>query len=234
MELAYQTDTTLADLYGQREQASERNARHFESMHYHVNDRKGYRGRQYTWNMSPAEVLDAARTFLAIPESELPAWRREDHRHIGKDLDGVETERQVIERLDHEIAELQKVYAADPWPRYFPCQTHNEHIHSGYGCAGLKHNSVLLWQPDLSGHTIEEAVAKLGPRLCTHCYPNAPVEYTQGEPDTSCPGSGKYIQFPAGTPLHRQRYGACPEEGCRYSGRLTQYGYVRKHAKKES
>jgi hypothetical protein len=227
MDLAYQTDTALAELHVQREKADSLRDSVTEDLHYTVDDKMGYRGRSRVWTMSTHEVLEAARALQAVTEADLPARRRESRRHIDGKLARYEELTETISRLNHEIGELDKIHAADPWPRYFPCRTHNEHIHSGYGCSGLKHNSVLMWQPELSGHTVDEAVAKLGPKLCTHCFPNAPVEYTQGEADTSCPGSGKFVRHPR--PYHRE-YGKCPE--CEYSGQLTQYGYIRRHQPK--
>lgn len=65
------------------------------------------------------------------------------------------------------------------WNRYFGVP--DGHIHSSMDCHSCNNGAYatsFVWLPELSGSTEEEAVAVGGSTLCTHCYPTAPVEWT--------------------------------------------------------
>jgi hypothetical protein len=75
--------------------------------------------------------------------------------------------------------ESEAVYAAAPWARYWLVTTSDGHIHSSTGCCTChkgKSRTGFALVPYLSGRPVEDAVADLGPALCTACYPSAPVE----------------------------------------------------------
>jgi len=226
-EQAVRIDTKLEELHLALQEASDKRHHHFEDLHWAIEDRPTYIGRRQTWKLSVPEL---ARIAQARVETDQDNDVRRGHGFFAKKLAAIAEWAEPIARLEHEIAELDALYKADPWQRFHPCQTGNPHIHAGWGCAGLKHNSILLWEPQLSGLEMADAVAKLGPKLCTHCFPSAPVEYTQGDPDTSCPGSGAYVPLAKGANPYRKRWSKCPE--CEYSGQLTPSGYVRKHQPK--
>jgi hypothetical protein len=64
------------------------------------------------------------------------------------------------------------------WPRFFPTETSGGgHIHSSTSCRTLYVSTDIRWRPDLSGKTVDEAVAELGPLLCQVCFPEARAEY---------------------------------------------------------
>jgi len=64
------------------------------------------------------------------------------------------------------------------WPRFFPTQTSGGgHIHASTSCRTLYASTDIRWRPDLSGKTVDEAVAELGPLLCQVCFPEARAEY---------------------------------------------------------
>ena len=77
------------------------------------------------------------------------------------------------------------------WSRFFLVQ----HIHSNQYCSSFRPTTRVGWLPEVSGLTEAEAVAEYGAILCTICFPSAPVEWTQGKQDDSCPGSGKSIDW---------------------------------------
>jgi hypothetical protein len=64
------------------------------------------------------------------------------------------------------------------WPRFFPTQSSGGgHIHASTSCRTLYASTDIRWRPDLSGKTVEKAVAELGPLLCQVCFPEARAEY---------------------------------------------------------
>lgn len=57
------------------------------------------------------------------------------------------------------------------------------HIHSSMTCHSCNKGerpTEFVWLPQLSGSSSDEAVAEQGATLCTHCFPDAPVEQTTG------------------------------------------------------
>lgn len=68
------------------------------------------------------------------------------------------------------------------WTRYYLVVSSSGHVHRHMDCFtcnnGKEPTSFALY-PSLSGSTVAQAVAKLGATLCTHCFPEAPVEYCE-------------------------------------------------------
>lgn len=127
---------------------------------------------------------------------------------------------------------LDGEYHSRPWARFFLVTSSDGHIHSNTRCSSFP-RTQHGWQPELSGKTEAEAVAKLGPLLCTKCFSSAPVEWTRGvekaTADGYCPGRGKQA-------LEAQmRYvsprGVCPDCGSRTIG-VSKLGKVLKHRPK--
>lgn len=99
-------------------------------------------------------------------------------------LDRFAALRSEMAAIKAEAAELDAVYQAAPWSRFFPCLASNGHIHSSLrGCHTIGWDTAMGWHPSLSGKSVEEAVQMppkgLGPALCTHCFPGAPVKHTR-------------------------------------------------------
>ena len=67
------------------------------------------------------------------------------------------------------------------WNRFYAVQ--GGHIHSSmdcHSCNKVGNRTSFVWLPELSGSSSDEAVAEQGATLCTHCFPDAPVEQTTG------------------------------------------------------
>lgn len=65
------------------------------------------------------------------------------------------------------------------WPRYSVVP--GGHIHSDMGCFTFhrgKSRTDVRWAFPVSGDSVEEAIEVYGEALCTHCYPDAPVDKT--------------------------------------------------------
>jgi len=77
------------------------------------------------------------------------------------------------------VQESENDYRSRPWARYFLVTSSDGHIHASTGCStcnkGREPTGFAL-VPYLSGAAPADAVADLGPALCSVCFPEAPVE----------------------------------------------------------
>lgn len=130
------------------------------------------------------------------------------------------------------------------WPRFFKVTSSNDgHIHKGHGrydCPSFRDSTTFGWHPELSGLTEKDAVTKLGPYLCTHCYPSAPTEWKQ-DPEAAklaekakqeCPGSRTYAEMDERMARRISRYATCPV--CGEGVNVTSGGKLRAHKPKEA
>lgn len=131
------------------------------------------------WGMTHGEALEAMKTagdggVRALGAGTTPA-------RVLADMERLEAGRdQVAARM----AELEAVYREYGWTRFFPCGNRDGHIHSSLrGCSSVQWDTDMGWEPALSGHTVGEAVAKLGPTLCSKCFPGAPAEQCRSRVD---------------------------------------------------
>ena len=147
-------DAKLAEAYAEHARVWKL-IRHFEQeAHREAGDKLNRHGREAWWDLSLADALDRA-----------PRSRAEIDR-LYKSLAGVQAE----------LADAGNAYAG--WSRFFPTETTSGgHIHSSTSCHTLRVSTDVRWRPDLSGKTVDEAVAALGPLLCQVCFPEAKAEY---------------------------------------------------------
>jgi hypothetical protein len=214
-ERAVEVDTALADLYDRRWGALDRVAAAMRNAHFIVRDRQITKTR---WAMTDDEALAAVRAKIeAMPSHPNSRTYQSLLDEVARLLDV------VIPEVDAQITPLQAEYYADPWPRFFLVTNHGGHIHTSMHCSTCHPTTRYGWLPALSGLTEAEAVAQQGPRLCSVCYPTAPVEWTVGAPKAAqCPGSGK-----PGERIGRTRYGMCST--CHRSYAITSTGLIRAH-----
>lgn len=99
--------------------------------------------------------------------------------------------------LRAEAAPLHALFDAHRWSRFFLVTSSIGHIHRSTHCPSCYPTTRYGWLPDLSGESEAAAVAAHGARLCTVCFPTAPVEYTNYFDEAAkskvagrCPGSG--------------------------------------------
>ena len=65
------------------------------------------------------------------------------------------------------------------WNRFYAVA--GGHIHEDMNCHSCNNGATptkFVWLPELSGQSAGEAVAQHGATLCSHCFPDAPVEQT--------------------------------------------------------
>lgn len=159
-------DEAEAELFHTLGQAQSRLHSAAESLHRQVGDTKKDRWtRRERWALTMDEVIVKAEQ--AAP-STLKAY-----------LDTLAE----VQALHAAIDEAERVWREHGWSRYILCLSANGHIHNYTGCHTLRANTQLQWHPEFSGLSEADAVNGvgsrdgLGPILCTHCYPSAPVEF---------------------------------------------------------
>jgi hypothetical protein len=162
-------DARLADHHLQAARLRSRIDAKWAEMHRAAGDRQRYQGKTRVWDMDQHAVRAALVTRPAGPA-------------LTAELAGLHNE---LSPLLAEIDQMDKIYAASPWARFFECGNPDGHIHSSLrGCKTVYWDTMMIWCPELSARTEAEAVEKLGPHLCTVCFPSAPVEWHQSKADT--------------------------------------------------
>lgn len=122
--------------------------------------------------MSYSFIMESVGTYVAQGNKRVIGYRDEYFTEMEKY--GI-----ASANLDAINAEFG---ARGGWSRYWLVVSSSGHIHRDMDCFtcnnGKEPTSFALY-PSLSGSTIEQAVAKLGAALCTHCFAEAPVEYRE-------------------------------------------------------
>lgn len=218
--LAVATDTELAELDQTYARLDGEQQRQGNAVHRYAGDKQDEtwcgRRRVRLWRLSDAEVLAACQSGDGV--------RSYDVARAAEAAAAVVLVTAAMQSNRKRAAELEQIWRDNGcWSRFFVVMNSNGHIHSdisSHRCS-RQPTTVHGWNPELSGATEGEAVAQLGPNMCTMCFPSAPVEWTIGKPKApKCAGAGKYV---AG----RNRYVECPE--CHTTQSLTPTGYVRAH-----
>jgi len=218
-------DTELARIWDERAAAANKADNAMSSIHWSVDKRPTYVGRRKGWASSDADAESEYRRRLA--DGEVKSWDRSQVEYV---LNALDAARADMARLDAEADPLEAEFARERWPRFFLVLNSNGHIHSSRSCSTTFPTTRWGWLPNLSGLTEADAVAAQGPRLCSVCFPSAPVEWTLGLPKADkCPGSGSLVE--ANNPRAWRRYGTCPV--CREVFALSQAGAVRAHKPKK-
>ena len=97
-------------------------------------------------------------------------------------LEGIEELSGFCEECDDLTLAIDSEYQARRWSRFFLVTSSSGHIHSSMCCStcnkGRKATTFALL-PELSGRDEKAAVEKLGPALCSVCFPSAPVEFVE-------------------------------------------------------
>lgn len=82
--------------------------------------------------------------------------------------------------IGHETHTLNEIYNLHKWTRFFIVRNANGHIHRTMTCHTCFDDTLFGWLPQLGGLTDADAVADQGEILCTICFPDAPVAWTNG------------------------------------------------------
>lgn len=82
--------------------------------------------------------------------------------------------------IGNETKTLNEIYELHKWTRFFLVRNNNGHIHRTMTCHTCFDDTNFGWLPQLGGLTDADAVADQGEILCTICFPDAPVAWTNG------------------------------------------------------
>ncbi|MFY1595540.1 hypothetical protein [Micromonospora sp. WMMD737] len=228
-----QIDTRLAGIYRRAMQAHQQVLAAAVSVHHALGEKPRYLNRKgdKAWPTTDAQAIDAART-------------RGDEYNIsyGK------TFADMVARYDSAVDVLTAIEAeADildaefarrgGWSRFFTVKQHNGHIHSSMSCSTCnrgRYRTEFGWNPELSGMSMAEAIThfdRYAYRLCTVCFPAAPVEWT-----VRPAADGKCVGVPyrpgSGTRVGMRTYADCPDCGSRELVNVTA-GTMRAHKTRE-
>ena len=214
-------DTELARIWEATAKADNDLMNALTGVHWKLKEKPVYTGRRRGWPTTDSEAEATFRARLAA--GDMPSWDRSGWDYTANAID---TARASIAALRAEARPLEAEFDRDRWSRFFLVTNSNGHIHKSRSCATTFPTTRWAWLPDLSGLTEADAVASQGPRLCSVCFPSAPVEWTLGLPKADkCPGSGAHVE--ANNPRAWKRYGTCPV--CRKVFALSSLGAIRAH-----
>lgn len=243
-------DTALMNEYLNLAKAQNRLDMAFVVLHRTLGHRRKSRNDQWTVHHSVGQqsipvddkgALSFAIDMVDAHNEELPVTAT--LRSLSADVDAVIELALEVANIELEIKKYDEIFISrGGWSRYFSTEGTNFHFHDKLNCSSCHKNGVktrLNWNPELSGATEKEAVDKLGPRMCTICYPSAPVAWTHGEvvdPDT-CKGEpvegsvGDWRVSYTWKSSTRTRYGTCG--GCGLRTTVNEAGKMRKHKPKK-
>lgn len=182
-------DEALAAIYDELNKASRALDEAYRNLHHAVGDKQKRGG----WTLTNAEIKSTAATLLESEDLTVQGRERVE-RAVGnvRRVEGVHHE--IAERVAERNAIFQE---RGGWARFFLVSNTNGHIHSSLYCSTCKPTTQFTWLPSVSDKSEVEAVAEFGARLCTACFPTAPVKWTnhwekeaERKRDESCPGSG--------------------------------------------
>lgn len=175
--LAVDTDTREATLHGTAYELQQTIASAASTIKQYAGAKRTHRG--YSMTLAEAEATITADGFT--PSRSVEWWGRQ-----GGDVDqarGIITEaRTTLADVRSKIAECEQIWRDNGrWTRFFLVTNTNGHIHSSLECSTCRETTSYAWLPAISGLTEADAVAQIGPRLCSVCFPSAPVEHRDGE-----------------------------------------------------
>jgi hypothetical protein len=129
------------------------------------------------------------RSYSGWGRNRVVSWQLTDDEAIQRSgaAERVANASYRISSFRTHIDDMEAVYRAAPWTRWYPCLNADGHIHSDdRACPTLHRNSqqtLMGWETRLSGQPVEVVIADLGPRLCSVCFPGAPAEHCQSLSD---------------------------------------------------
>lgn len=138
-----------------------------DQKHAMAGNKKRYFGRTPQWLMSRDEVDD-----------KLSQMHRAGDQRVNELINRQGKLSNELVTLYRQAQDLEDVYRAAPWARYHPCTNRDGHIHASWrGCPSVDNRTGMSWETSLSGLPVEAAIDRLGPRLCSKCFPGAPAEW---------------------------------------------------------
>ena len=239
-------DTATMKAYMAANKSLDREEYYRDYVGWRYYDRGLIRGFRGNWQNMPTKNMVSDLRAL---HKQVIAEKGYDYNEYVEMADKLEATRADVDKHYEQYRKLDSQYTG--WPRFFLTNNTNGHIHSSMECSTCNHNgkrTQFEWLPELSGLNEQQAIHKHGPRLCTTCFPDAPLDWTNGGKDTKkrqvpegvCPGSGSseydertmneyesYRMVAGGALTVTDKYVDCPECGKQF--KLTAKGVIRKH-----
>jgi hypothetical protein len=148
-----------------------------DQAHKMAGDRKSATGRRYAWQMTDGAAIRSAGQMTSHPDAAVA-------RAAADLMTDVRYWEGEISRLSAGVLALEAAWREHQWERYFPCLNSDGHIHASLrGCSTVRHDTAMGWETGLSGRPVAAAIAALGPRLCSVCFPGAPAEHCRSLSD---------------------------------------------------
>jgi len=173
-ELAVNTDTELAQLYGEQQIQVHTLNRCIDSLHHDLGHRRPWWSAPY--EQTTEDTLAEARTIAADPDYS-PGYIR---TNITTTLNTYDTAMDRSNTIRGRIRTLNDVYMQHRWNRAFLVP--QGHVHSSMDCSTCNRqgsDTEFTWLPQYSGAEETQIVDDAGERACTVCYPSAPVDVLQ-------------------------------------------------------
>lgn len=223
-------DTELARLHGELASLDQRLSVVIRTAHSLNGEKPVRHGRKHIYTGDVEKTL--TELALKLADDQFDSYTKENV------VDCIEKHDDLSKKFSATQAEIQAIdieHSSRPWSRFIAVE--GGHLHSSRFCAGgtIRVTTQIGWHPELSGKTEAEAVAELGPLLCTHCFPSAPVEWTTGVAKKKiaegyCEGQGQQginLQMEYVSPR-----GNCPV--CKLGTGISRTGKVLKHKLSEA
>lgn len=148
-------------------------------------DRETGWGRDRKWGKTVEQAIAEVTERAATADPEKPWVQREAQAALDK---LAEARAELAAAKQAEDAQDALWAAHGRWNRYSVVP--GGHIHTnGRACHTLRPSTTVLWAHPVSGDTVADAIATYGTVLCTHCFPEAPVEQTGGKVLTDADGN---------------------------------------------
>ena len=120
-----------------------------------------------------ADKVDRARRDFSYWEERAARGLLRTHEQTGYDTSKA--------NLDAALDVLRTAEADyDGWSRFFLVTNKGGHIHRSLICSTCRPTTRFGWLPELSGLSEADAVDEYGSILCSVCFPDAPVDWTNG------------------------------------------------------
>ena len=190
--LASTTDTKLWELDLQRQSAEKKFYFYVNSINKQAKLFEPYQGSKHTRGAYQHDEMQQQKHFAhflnATPEERqriidlaLANAKSHEQSFLASNIAKLAPAEAEIARLQTEMKPLLDLFGANQWSRFFLVTNTNGHVHRSLNCSTTYPTTTWAWLPHLSGLTDKEAVDDQGGILCTHCFPDAPSDYTSGE-----------------------------------------------------
>lgn len=183
-EQAKEADRILNELHDEAARKSQRVVYAADSVRRLVDRETGW-GRDRAWGKTFKQAFAEVTEIAAVGDAEKPWTQREAQAA----LDKLAAARAEMDIADEAVKAQSALWAQHGrWMRYSVVP--GGHIHTNWrDCHTLRDTTTVLWAYQASGDSVDEAIEVYGTVLCTHCYPDAPVEKTGGKTLTDANGN---------------------------------------------